>query len=206
MIKLLAAAYDDGYAMVETSTGLFCIRPPFSQSQKQRVSAEMVQKAISEHGFSSADEQFDDWAGIIDFLAQKLVESRKAAGIDEPNTERIRTLLQIAPESKVREFIDRVERELIPIGKFQQGIEILARLMKNKLVQSDSSLQMKCLDLIELCNKTNSTHKTTKLGWLNGPQAKAFQFPRLARKEMGKVSNLACQIRDAHQLQAVGSL
>jgi len=146
MLRLRAAAWEDGYAVVESDGTLFMIRPPYRQVNKDEVTDADLEAAVSKHGFSAADQPFADWAALIEHLKRRLMEERKGR---VPDTARIKKLVERAPAHLVPSFLDRIETELLLRKQWRAANGVLAHLLRNPAVRQDAGLLDRVSALLE---------------------------------------------------------
>lgn len=151
MLQLLASAPEDGWAFVRKGDTVLLARPPYRQTSV--VDEETVEKALKQGGFVMEERSFPDWSQLLAYLKQRLVEFRQAQGRGAPDTETIRGLLHYAPLPILVNFLDRVERELLPNRELQPAQELLTRLLSVDLVRSESWLYQRTLALLTRCQQ-----------------------------------------------------
>ena len=204
MLNLVAAAYEDGYAFVRESDELFVIRPPYLYRNKRLASFEMVERAVNLHGFSSEDLCFTDWASLIEYLKNKMVEKRKEKGHEYPNSEQIQRLVLRAPEHVVRKYLHDIRNELIPNREWKAAKRLLLSLLKNKAIKSDPTLLEQCIDLLNLCENKVESENNERLEFVHNPESTAEEFP-LAFEYFGIAAfELGRRIRDEKQIMVIG--
>ena len=200
MPKLVAAAYEDGYALVEDGESVYLIRPPYSRRDKVKLNSAAVDSAIAAHGFSSAEGTFADWAALIDHLKEQFVRRRDA----EPDTAQIRRLIQRAPRDKVLSFLDRIEHELIPGREWRAATGLLPSLLKNKILREDSALLERCTNLLEATQQAKEREEAARAGLLTKEPVSREAFP-FAASHYPQAFELALMVRDAGRVLEVGS-
>lgn len=93
-IKIIAMAPYDGWAFIEREKKIFLLKPPYISSELSEVSEKLVENAVCTYGFEECDITFDSMNGVIRFVKDQFVESRKELGIDVPSSEELRDLLK----------------------------------------------------------------------------------------------------------------
>ncbi len=140
MLRLIAAAFEDGWAFVEKDGQTILIRPPYQSANKLIVPESAIEAAIHAYGFEVWSESFADWSELVAYLNQRLVDARKASKffVDDPNA--TLELLRRAPKQVLERYIARVEGELIPGREFKAAASLLTHLMNLESVKSDTAL------------------------------------------------------------------
>lgn len=203
MFNLIAVAYEDGYAFVKKDGKIYSIRPPYNNTIL--ASLENVERAISTHGFSNEQLDFDNWATLISYLKTQFIERRKQAGQNEPNTDRIRRLMQRAPRNKVQDFLTRIEKELIPNREWKAVLSLLTNLLKNKIVKEDDALLTRCAELLEECQSAKNRIEEEVFTDYSNEESLKEEF-QLAFDYYGeKVGEITNMIRNQKQILIVGS-
>jgi hypothetical protein len=151
MIKLLAVAAQDAYAIIQDERGMYFIRPPFTSRQKSPIPPEALDQALRFHGFRPSERTFSKWAELIQHLCDQAVETRIAAGDPAPDRGRVKRMVERAPMEIVLQYLDRIENELLPSQEFHAGSRILTALLKNPVVQNAPPLIGRCAQLLDAC-------------------------------------------------------
>ena len=151
MIELLALAPEDGWAYVRTEKGIRLLRPPYINGTSSFVEEHTVEKAVCTHGFTAMTEHFADWGRLIDFLNQRVVESRQAHGqtIPEPGAMG-QDMLKMAPPDVLITFLDRVERELLPQHQWSHAESLLLAMIRLPTVRQDAELHERATTLLSI--------------------------------------------------------
>lgn len=147
MLRLRAAAWDDGYAIVQDGEDLAMIRPPYRRENKHRVTPKDIERAVSNYGFSVADETFDDWAALIGHLRQRFIEFRQKEGA--PDSARIMRLAERAPRDIVVSYLDKVEQQMLPSHEFHAAVLLLTHLLRNQIVKNDGGMLKRVNELLQ---------------------------------------------------------
>lgn len=204
MLKLLALAEADGYAFVENSESLFFVRPPYSATNKSRVSRDAVGTAIAMHGFAASSEDFKDWAELVESLAKRAIAVRRPRG-ESPDGERIRSLAAKAPLDRVEALLSRTEQEMLPAHEWKPAMSLLTVLLRNPALKESPTLYDRCLSLLQRCQDGIGREGSLDLGWLDLGSAPSSDFPLVRKKYGDRAFELARQVRDDGRLMAVGS-
>jgi hypothetical protein len=176
-LDLLAAAYEDRYAVVEEDNALYMLRPPYLTRNKMQVSRSALEQAVVKYGFSSVQLSFENWDALISHLKTKYIKSRKAHGHAEPDTERIRGLVRKAPRKTVETYLARIADELIPNREWEAARSLLETLLLNKIVQQDSVLITKCAELSAQCREAEQQAEAYCDGLLDKDALYRERFP-----------------------------
>jgi hypothetical protein len=204
MLKLLALAEADGYAFVEDSEFLFFVRPPYSATNKSRVSRESIGVAVGIHGFATAAEEFKDWADLVEALTKKAISARRSRG-ENPDGDRIRSLAAKAPLDRVESLLSRTEQEMLPAHEWKQAMSLLTVLLRNPALKGSPPLYDKCVALLQSCHEGIEREDTRDFGWLDIEGSSSSDFPLVQKKYGAKAAELARRVRDDGYLMAVGS-
>lgn len=154
MLRLIAAAYEDGYALVrDHDDELYFVRSPYGIKQKRIMPVEMADYAISKYGFVSTYEVFNDWNRLITFLNDKKVKADKKL---DPQARRD-LIHKRMPLVIFLKYLDNIERELIPENRFDAAINLLNNLLNNSLIKDDDFLWGICINLMAYCQKNRQT-------------------------------------------------
>jgi hypothetical protein len=164
MIKMLAIAPEDGWAYVQINNKIQLIRPPYTKSSSSVVSIESVETAITRYGFRQSDkkqDEFADWASLINHLNSLIVSSRKARGVEAPDNIGDE-MLELAPEKILKEFLERIENELIPDFKWNHAEMLLIKMLKLQSFCENSDLHNKAIELLDKVNLTREQREKNK--------------------------------------------
>jgi hypothetical protein len=140
MIKMIAAAFEDGWAFVQKDGQTILIRPPYRSANNLVVAESAVEAAIHAYGFEVWDESFTDWADVVAYLNKRLVEVRKASRLFVNDPDATLELLRRAPKHVLDRYLARVEGELIPAREFKAAANLLAHLINLENVKSDAAV------------------------------------------------------------------
>ncbi|MBM4036362.1 MAG: hypothetical protein FJ291_31895 [Planctomycetes bacterium] len=198
MLKLVAAALEDGWAFVETEGELLLVRPPYRQSMTRQVPQTALQTAVSTYGFEVRAETFDDWAALIEFLRARLIESREAAGQTQPQDSR--EILRRAPRSLLLKYLDRIEQELLPRREWQAVSNILGVLLESPGLHQDPQLHQRVVRLLARCNQEMAGYHGDRAA-LAGDLDLVRRFPRATqRNEPAEITTYARGIWERGQV------
>jgi len=200
MIRLLAVASQDSYAVVEERGKLYFIRPPFTWRQKELAGYEALDRAVQFHGFTRADATFAGWDELIGHLRQQALEAHRAAGHPLPDLQQVRRLVERAPEPIVQQYLGRIEAEILPNRKFSAGRGILTALLRNPVVEGDRALLNRCARLLEACNQ-DAPESVARLEKI---QDRELIFPSAVQAYGTLPFDWAAVVRDAGQVMPVG--
>ncbi|MGO8786882.1 MAG: hypothetical protein ACLQVL_05795 [Terriglobia bacterium] len=165
MIRLIAAAFEDGWAFVQKDGQTILIRPPYRSANALMVPDSAVEAAAHAYGFQVSDESFADWADLVAYLNKKLVDLRKASKlfVDDPNA--TLELLRRAPKHILDRYIDRVEGELIPAREFKAAANLLAHLMDLENIRSDAAVYHRVARLLAVSTEGLLQREPPTLEW-----------------------------------------
>jgi hypothetical protein len=107
MLELLAYAPEDGWAFVKTPEGIVLQRPPYrSTTMRRQLDDSAVKHAVCHEGFTEPpQDRMQDWAGLIQFLHQRIHESRRDHGQVLPEDGLGEQILQYAPSNVIDAFL-----------------------------------------------------------------------------------------------------
>jgi hypothetical protein len=156
MLRLRAAAWEDGYAVVEDGGSLFIIRPPYPGSRASACPASEADpaSAVAKHGFGVAEDSFDDWPTLIEHLKRCFLEERRERVHDSA---RIKRLVERAPPDMVAWYLNRIEAELLPERQWRAAIDVLAHVLRNPAVSHDATLLGRIRALLEQAEQGRDT-------------------------------------------------
>jgi hypothetical protein len=198
VVKLVAAALEDGWAFVETEGELLLVRPPYHQSMTRQVPQTALQAAVSTYGFEVRTEAFQDWAELIEFLRAKVVESRRAAGQTQPQD--LREILRRAPRSLLLKYLDRVEAELLPNREWQAVSSILGVLLESPALAEAPQLHQRAVRLLARSNQEMLRYHRDRAALAGEPDL-ARRFPNASQKnEPAEIATIARNIWERHQV------
>jgi hypothetical protein len=149
MLRLLALSPEDGWAFVALETGeIRRLRPPYRQTDAIPVSNDAIGVAVTGHGFSATEQDFPDWASLINYLRSEISAAIERRGglisLDE-----IRSgLLETAPANVIEGFLDRVENEFLPKRLYAEASNLLTNLLATKQIESSKDLYNRTLSLL----------------------------------------------------------
>jgi hypothetical protein len=146
-LRLEAICAPEGTAIVRDGETLRLLRPPYTRLSSPVLPEESIHDAILRHGFTSAHEEFATWEQVIDFLNQQVVEARRELGKDIPDTVP-GGIIDVAPEEVVLDFLDRIERDLIPQGKLDHADNLLFAVLTSRILMNCPNLGMRAADLL----------------------------------------------------------
>ncbi|MEO5349661.1 MAG: hypothetical protein H7836_08455 [Magnetococcus sp. YQC-3] len=154
MLELVAMAAEDGWAFVRTQDGLCVARPPYQGWSKEMATEEMLEQAICQHGFREAGGQFPDWSALIRHLKEAQVATWQATGDDPFTGQEIEELVhELSAEELEREFLDRVEQELLPAARWEAAERLLTKLLGMRVVRQSDPLNDRTCALLRQCQE-----------------------------------------------------
>jgi hypothetical protein len=174
VLKLRAAAWDDGYAAVEDGEALFIIRPPYRRENKYRVTTQDIERAISNHGFSAAEGAFEDWAALIEHLRRRFIEARERSGA--PDGARIMRMVERAPEDVLNNLLAKVEREMFPAREWHGATLLLAHALRNPIVRRDPETMDRVASLLQRAEESRNQDALSRAGLTNSASRVADDF------------------------------
>jgi hypothetical protein len=150
-IKLIAAAPYDGWAFIIKNERLYLLRPPYQADDLIESSEKDLAVAISKYNFQECHRSFDNFEEAINFLEEKYAEAMEKLGISLPDTESLKSLLEYAAEDILQDFLDKAEKELIPIRNLDAAESIALELLQLENVKRNQTLFKQAVDIIKRC-------------------------------------------------------
>jgi hypothetical protein len=138
-----------------------------------------VQDAILRHGFSAAQEQFDNWKDAIVFLNQQAVAARRSLGKEIPDAISGKDILNVAPSEVLSSFLDRVEREIIPQRLFDNAEDFLLAFLASRALGHQPELGARAAALLQ---RNKEARKKSEAG-ISELANRDIRFPSLEQKQ-----------------------
>lgn len=145
-IHLLAWSPADGSAVLEYDSKYSIVRPPYEISSRLPIQEADLAQVISGFGHTTEDVWFSDWARLISWLRTRVEEETPPERL-ERSRDAAKRLLLASDEHAARRHLERVERNLLSVGRWEEGGEFLELLLRAKSIQSNSTLLNRALDL-----------------------------------------------------------
>lgn len=200
MLKLLALAPEDGWAFVQRDAEILLVRPPYRRSSMPVVSEATVEKAIHAHGFTAAQEEFDDWEKLITALQQRFVETRKALGqavSDNPGL----ALLPYAPRRILEGYLTRIETELLPQREWRAAQDLLITLLGLEAVKSNGDLLERVSRLLQQCHQATTSAPAEARLQVDAVEDLTKRFPYATQRyPVSDIRQYTDRIRSRHQV------
>jgi hypothetical protein len=149
-LKLEAFYPAEGVGIVRSERELRVIQPPYHRRGAVILSEESLAEAILKGGFFQSQEQFNSWEAIIQFLNAMLIKTREAIGQDIPTNIDIEQTMKLAPTSVLKQFMDRIEGELIPERAFTRAEDLLVAMLNSDAVANNAELNRRAASLLRL--------------------------------------------------------
>lgn len=148
-VRLEALSEIDGTGIVRSGEVLRLLRPPYTLQDSPVLSEESLHEAISRFGFSPSGEQFPSWEQAIEFLNLKTAESRRALGVELPESIDGASVIESASEDILENFLLRVDRDLIPQRLFDHAENFLLAFLASSALTSYPALAKKAVELLQ---------------------------------------------------------
>lgn len=203
MLRLRAAAWEDGYAAIEDGDALFMIRPPYRRENKYRVTVPDIERAISSYGFSFAEATFKDWAELIEYLKRRFIESREQTGA--PDGDRIMRMIERAPKEILIKFLDRVEGEMFPAREWHGAVLLLTHALRNPLVKQDTGMLETVASLLQKAEERRNQDALSRAGLTITASVLQEEFPLVREMYGDKAFDLATKIQEQGQVLCMGA-
>ena len=204
MLELLAIAPEDGWAFVRRDGQLILIKPPYRDSSLVRVSEDIIEKAVSQHGFDRLQEFYPGWGPLIDFLRAELANVRKSKLDILDDAELKFELLRDAPREILEDYLHRTESELIPSGEWRAALDVLTLLMRIDIVRQDASLYPRAIALLQRCNAGLAGNGRSRAELT--AEGVVRLFPAVTRKyPVASVMEYMRSVADRHQVMPLGA-
>jgi hypothetical protein len=155
-LKLEAHSPVDGFGIVRVGSKLRLIRPPYSSASTPVLPEEALQDAVIRHGFFASAIEFANWRELIDYLNGQLVTARRSLGAGLPDSVDGTSILEVAPREILEQFLDRVEKDIIPQRLFDHAEEFLLKLLGSSAGASSPEIRNRAVRLLQL-NKSKRT-------------------------------------------------
>lgn len=152
MLKLCAAAYEDGYAVYTEGDKMFMLRPPYRAQPLLEVQHEALGRAVSLHGFRQTDLEFDGLHELIQHLKAKWREASPLPSREEVDR-RARETLREADARTLERFLTIIKTEMMPKQRWDKLQRILGDISVNKNLTERPDLAIKCCQLLVECGK-----------------------------------------------------
>jgi hypothetical protein len=204
MFQLLALAPEDGWAFVRRGEDLLLVKPPYSQWTLSRAEDMDLERALGLHGFQAEDQSFTDWGALIAHLRTEIVAAHEARGQMEPSSEDLKELVHFAPHYILAQYLDRIEKELIPNREWEPALDLLTLLLGVEEIKRDASLHERTVSLLESCRMAMLSSR--KLRALTNPNREIEdRFPR-ASEQYGAaaIAEYARLVAQRRQVFAIG--
>lgn len=191
-LRLEALSPPDGIGIIRAGQTLRLVRPPYSLAESPVLAEDSLQDAILKHGFFASQREFEDWHGAIDFLKRQVVESRRVVGREIPESISNNDILDVAPVEVLNDFLDRVERELIPQRLFDHAENFVLAVLASTACTHYPDVFSRAVKLLQ-CNKEARNQAETAVSEL---ATRDIRFPSLERHgELAWSTRLAEQIK-----------
>ncbi len=162
-IKLISVAPYDGWAFIIKNEHLYLLRPPYQADDLIESSEKDLTVAISKYNFQACDLSFDSLKETIDFLEEKYVEAMRKLGFSLPGTEELKSLLEYASDDILQDFLDKAEKELIPMRNLDAAESIAMELIQLEIVKKNQTMLNRAIDIIKKCrNEKNGLKQLAK--------------------------------------------
>ncbi len=152
-IKIIAAAPYDGWAFILKEERLYLLKPPYRSSDLMESSARDLEKALHHYGFQAHDREFSSFYQLIQYLKQEYVKNMKELGFSDPSREELTSLLEYASDEILEEYLEKVEKELIPHRKLAAAESILIQFLYLEKVCKNDAQKNRVLALLQECRR-----------------------------------------------------
>ena len=110
---------------------------------------------FTKHGFEPCDRIFWEDEEARQFLATKYAEFCKKNGVLMPTHQELRELIKYIDIDNATKYLDSIENELIPSGKYDIAKEITQDLKEVDCVVSDPVVLARVEKILEICSNEN---------------------------------------------------
>jgi len=148
-LHLEAFSPAEGVGIVRVDNKLRLVSPPYSRSGSALLREESLSDAIVKHGFSSSDVVFNSWEEVIDYLNTKLIQVRSELGQEIPDSLHARDVIEITPAPVLARFMDKVEKESIPSGRFEQAEDFLIAVLNSNVMTQAPEIAKTAAELLQ---------------------------------------------------------
>jgi hypothetical protein len=184
MIKLIAFDPIDYWIILENKNGISLLKPPYSSiNDKESISQDKLQEAISKRGFLPESKIFANEDDAITFIKTKKNQSETAV---YSNTNESDEIYSFIPERPLFQIVEKYELKVLelPVSQLENLKEITEIILfRNPFIKKNQTLKAQFLKLNETC-KNQIAFITT---------AKANKFKDLSKNEDvgGKLSSIS---------------
>ncbi|SPF39518.1 hypothetical protein SBA4_2350005 [Candidatus Sulfopaludibacter sp. SbA4] len=204
MLELLAIAREDGWAFIKKDGQLILLKPPYRDSNLVRVCEDIIEKAVSLHGFEPIHESYPGWGPLVDFLRAELAKVRQSKLGILDDAELKFELLRDAPREILEYYLHRTESELIPNGEWNAALDVLTLLMRVDIVRQDANLCQHAIALLQKCNAGLAANGRNRAELT--AEGVVRLFPGVAQKyPVASVMEYMRNVAERHQVMPVGA-
>lgn len=194
-IRLEALSATDGTGIFRKEGTIRLLRPPYRLQDSPVLPEESLHNAIARFGFSPSTQEFSSWPQAIEYLNRKTVESRQAIAKELPDAIRGADIIEDAPEEVLRDFLERVDKELIPQRLFDEAENFLLVFLGSSAMTSHPDLAKRAADLFQL---TMSKRRQTEV-LMSELVGHDLRFPNLSKHgRLEESDRVAEQIKNRH--------
>jgi hypothetical protein len=203
MLELVASMPENGWAFVREDGRLVAVRPPYRSSNRVEVDESTVEAAVQKHGFAApaTPVRLDQWSDVISYISDEVARCRPE--LDNGSDPAGEGLLEFEPLSVIKEFLDRVETELLPNRKYRHAESLAKAITELQSVRADPDLLTRAVRLG--CRATVMMGERGNSFSLEAPDAPALFESVYERYGRDVVEHYADSIANAHQMMAVAS-
>jgi len=150
MITLIAAAVEDGWAIVRHDNHYYLLNPPYGTTYVAEVPECVLREAVTVHGFSEMYVEFDQWASLIAFLQEQTRTWRQVSGRPAPPTTASSEHKEW-PLTAIEQELTQIEKAIAASGAQTVYCEVLEKVMTADIVRGSIPLFSRIARLLRAC-------------------------------------------------------
>jgi hypothetical protein len=200
-IKLIAVAPYDGWAFIIKNDQLYLLRPPYQANDLIESSEKDLAFAVNKYHFRECNFSFDNFEETINFLEEKYVEAMKKLGFSLPDTEKLKSLLEYADEDILQDFLEKAEKELIPLRSLDAAESIALELIQLENVKKNQVMFKRAVNIIKKCRDGRNELKRLSMKPVKFSQKYPNAIKKYTQKSIYELMKNSCSTR---QLLPVG--
>jgi hypothetical protein len=190
-IVLRGVSIEDAAGVAEIEGLLRLVRPPYQLPSSPELSPSDLDEAIRRSAFQRSDRHFSNYVELISYLRHEHEEWVKGLGLPLGGIISAVELISSVGPSVVYDVLDRIEREMLPAGLFEQAEALLLAIIQSRsaehLAKERAAAAMGQIKLGRNAKgRRESSQVDRRFVTLNSLEVKA------------KIQNIKNQIRDRH--------
>jgi len=200
-IKFIAVAPYDGWAFIIKDEHLYLLRPPYQANDLIESSEKDLAVAISKYNFQECHSSFDNFEETINFLEEKYIKEMEKLGFSLPDTGELKSLIEYADEDILQDFLDKAEKELIPLRSLDAAESIALELIQLENVKKNQTMFKRAIEIIKKCQHERNELKRLLKKPIKFSQKYPNAIKMYTKKSLYESMNYICSTR---QLLPIG--